>query len=158
MGKQKSPPHSAEDEFTPWYHLNLPHSRGLIRSPQTVRAISGAPRLRLLQISAKPLRKVFGAVLLAALHQTAVLWKKDDCAYWFSSSRLFWWLYHFLRKKSITNHSLNAKNQSFCAATAYICSAPQNKLSLFSPFCINQSWNLYPFLCTLVIDFHFLKC
>ena len=29
--------------FTPWYHLNLPRSRGLIRSRQTVSAISGAP-------------------------------------------------------------------------------------------------------------------
>ena len=34
--EQKSPLHRAEDEFTPWYHLYLPPSGGLIRSQQTV--------------------------------------------------------------------------------------------------------------------------
>ena len=37
----------------------------------------GRTRLRLLKASAEPLGNVFGAVPLAALHQTAVLWKKD---------------------------------------------------------------------------------
>jgi hypothetical protein len=47
----------------------------------------GLTRLHLLLFSAKPLRKVFGAVLFSALHHPAVLWKKALGAYWFSSTR-----------------------------------------------------------------------
>ena len=72
----------------------------------------GRTRLRLLDGSAEPLRKEFGAYLLAALHRTAALWKKGGGAYYVSSSRLFLSLYHFLGSKSTESHRHNRQKNS----------------------------------------------
>jgi len=51
----------AEDEFTPWYHLNLPQIPRPHPIPADRKRNIGRTRLRLLKISAEPLGKEFGA-------------------------------------------------------------------------------------------------
>ena len=52
----------------PWYHLNLLRFLQPHPVPTDRKRNIGRTRLHLLQISAEPLGKEFGAILLAALH------------------------------------------------------------------------------------------